>query len=470
MKRKIPCFVLTLFLLQPIMDTISFWFTQLGLSNTLTLGLRLAVLAVSGLFGFCLSKRKRVYFIAAAVMLLLGAGHVHALYDYGAPASIISDLTNYIRVLQLPILTLCLITFLEANDGTYAMMKWGMAGSLAIILLVTVLASLTGTEPHTYVDGKGYIGWFNTTNAQSSILSMVVPVAVLLAYEKKGVKSIWFWAAAILGLGALFLLGTRLGLLAIVAVGFGMGICRVLICPRLWRHGICFSLAAVLFLLLLPWSPMNTHQGTFDNVQSNRQAVVDADLRAHGLDPEGHPETAAEKILWREALHDTYYYHAYDFVKIFGMEQTMEHYGYTADVAQLTAQRPKKLMFGRLLVENSPASAKLFGVELQRFTVGQNNYDVENDLHGIRFLYGSVGLCLLLLFVAYFLLRIIKALIKDAEYYFTLDAAAWGISLVCCLLHVYHTAGVLRRPNASFYMAAVLAAVYYLTKPKRETR
>lgn len=472
LRKKLPWFVLALFLFQPVMDSVSFWFTRMGWSSAVTLALRLGVLALTALLGFMLSRRKWVYFAAAAVCLLIGAGHVWALYDYGTPASVVSDLTNFIRVLQLPVMAICLITFLRENEDCYRMVKWGTAGSLAVILLVTVLASLTGTEPHTYADGKGYIGWFNTTNAQSNILCVVVPVVLAWVYEKKSVKSAAFWLTAILGFGAMFLLGTRLALFAIVAAGFGLGVSVLLIDYRHWKQGMCFMLAAVLFVLLLPWSPMNSHQGTFDNVQTNRQQIADARLEAVGLDPKTVP-SEEEKALWLEAVHDTYYYHAHDFVKIFGMEETVEHYNYSNNVAEITAQRPKKLLFGRMLMENSPASAKLFGVELQRFTVGRNNYDVENDLHGIWFLYGAVGLGTLLAFLAYFLFLIVKALIKDWKTYFTLDAAGWGISLICCLMHTYNTAGVLRRPNSSFYLAAVLAAVYYLTKIKtyrKETR
>ena len=381
--------------------------------------------------------------------------------------SLASDLTNYIRVLQLPVMTVCLVTFLRENEACYEKLKLGMAGSLAVILAVTVLASVTGTEPHTYVDGKGYIGWFNTTNAQSNILCVIVPVVLIWVYEKKSIKSLWFWGAALLGFGAMFLLGTRLALLAIVCSGFGLGVSVILIDPACWKRGVCFALVAAAFVLLLPWSPMNSHQGTFDNVQTNRQAIADARLEEYGLSKDA---SAEEKAQCPQALYDTYYYHAYDFVKIFGMDETMEHYNYSSDVAEITAQRPKKLMFGRMLMENSPASAKLFGVELQRFTVGRNNYDVENDFHGIWFLYGVVGLLLLIAFLAYFPVRIVWVLLKDAKRYFTLDAAAWGIAWVCCMMHVYLTAGVLRRPNSSFYLAAVLAAIGYLTSREKEKR
>ena len=79
----------------------------------------------------------------------------------------------------------------------------------------------------------------------------------------------------------------------------------------------------------------------------------------------------------------------------------------------------------------------------------------------------KVMLWAMILFLLYFIWLIAKALVTDFKTHFTLEAASWGIALVCCLLHVYYTAGVLRRPNASFYLAAVLAAVYYLVQVKK---
>ena len=124
-------------------------------------------------------------------------------------------------------------------------------------------------------------------------------------------------------------------------------------------------------------------------------------------------------------------------------------------------------MVAQALMDVSPASAKLFGIELSRFTFQKYNYDVENDFHGIYYLYGAVGLAARRLYIAWFPLMIAKALLTRFKQVFTLEAAAWGIGLIMCLGHCYTTAGVLRRPSASFYMAATLAAVYYLVKMKK---
>ena len=98
---------------------------------------------------------------------------------------------------------------------------------------------------------------------------------------------------------------------------------------------------------------------------------------------------------------------------------------------------------------------------------GAENYDVENDFHGIYVLYGLVGLVLLGAFFLYFLGLILWALLKNAKKYYTTEAGAWGVALVMALLHAFATAGILRRPNASFYLSVVLAVIYYLVLIRR---
>ncbi len=467
---KLPYFVFFLFVAQPAMDIMSFWFTRLGFGNTLTLLLRFGILGLTLLLGFCLSHRKKIYWIVAGICLAIGLGHCFALYQYGI-RDLVGDLTNYIRVLQMPLTTLCLITFLRENQACYEAMKRGILASLLLVLSVTVLASLTGTEPHTYMDGKGYIGWFNNTNSQSFILCMLVPVTLAWLYGKKGFKSPLFWLVTLCGYAAMYLLGTRLCYLGMVASGFGLGISILLIRPADWRRACVFFLASILFLSLMPFSPMVLHQGIYETVQSDRQSSINSIIEEQQMEPLDEENLSEEELRlrrekWIETLTPVYEFYAPDFTELFGAKATIEMYDYASDIKEITATRPKKLQFARLLMDDSPVSARFFGLELSRFLINGNNYDVENDLHGIYYLYGWVGLLAMLAFLLYFLYLIAAALLRSAKTYFTLDAASWGIALVMCLLHVYFTAGVLRRPNASFYLSAILAAVYYLVKIK----
>lgn len=479
--EKLPLLVLILFILQPLMDVLSFWLAQWKVSNALTLALRMLVLAVTVAAGFWLSRRKKVYYIAAAVCAFIGLGHMIASWQFGYQ-NIVSDLSNYIRVLQLPLTVLCLITFIREHEGCYDAMKKGIAINLSIILAVQVLAIVTGTEPHTYSDGRGLIGWFANTNTQSAIVTMAGPAAAAWLYQRKGLKSIWFWIALVGSGFSMFYLGTRLAYLGIVAMCFGLGVSMLIVRVKEWKKALALLLVGVVFIGLVPRSPMMGHQGNWDNEMGDKQGWADimtqqpTDEPIEPVEPDDSvPLYDAELVasLTEEQLAEIYrlapsYEHfVKDLVGIFGVEKTVVLFDYTEDITTMTHNRTKKLLVAEALMDMSPLMVKLFGVELGRFTIKGNIYDVENDFHGIYYLYGIVGLAALLLFLAYFLFLIVKYLIKNFKRYFTLDAAGWGIALVMALAHCYFTASILRRPSASFYMASVLAGVYYLLKIKR---
>jgi len=471
--QKLPLLTLLLFLIQPAMDVLSFWLAQWGVSNTPTLLLRLLVLGAMTLAGLLLTRRRRVYYAAGAVMAVIGACHVFACLQFGY-ASPFTDLANYIRVLQLPLTVLCLITFLRENEACYTSMLRGITANLFVILAVQVLAIVTGTEPHTYDDGSGYIGWFSNTNTQSAILATVIPVAAVRLLQHKGLRSPWFWCLLILGGISMFSLGTRLGYGGALIICFGLAVSLLIISLRNWQSALSLVLVGVLLLLLTPISPMMGHRKLHSQDMSQKQDWILNDLE-NPKEPEeegddtpplaGEPlELTAEQREKIELLTPIYQHYMSDFVAIFGVERTIHMYDYTSDILTMSNTRDKKLMFADAIMDLSPLSAKLFGIELSRFTVKGHIYDVENDFHGMYYLYGILGLAAMLVFLGVFLFWIIQALCRNFRRYFTLQAAAWGIALVLNLAHAYFTAGVLRRPSASFYLAAVLAGVYYLVK------
>ena len=130
--------------------------------------------------------------------------------------------------------------------------------------------------------------------------------------------------------------------------------------------------------------------------------------------------------------------------------------------------RLERLNFCKLLLEDQPGLSFWFGMEREDMSHAGITYDVENDFHGVFYLCGAVGLALMVLFLGWFLLRIALALLRDFKGVFTLEAAGCGIALCCALAHAYFTAGVLRRPNVTFYLAALLAVAYGLTEKKRK--
>ncbi len=80
------------------------------------------MLLVVALAGFCLSGRKRIYVALAFVLLGFGLCHAAAVIQVDLQTlpgereatgfwMLLSDFANYVRVAQIPVFTLCFITF-----------------------------------------------------------------------------------------------------------------------------------------------------------------------------------------------------------------------------------------------------------------------------------------------------------------------------------------------------------------------
>ena len=484
LRQHIPQFTAALLLIQPVMDVISFWLQRFDLSTAPTLVLRMGILGITILYGFLVSDRKQVYYIAAAVCVAIAAGHVYACLQlpdgYVSP---IQDLTNYVRVVQMPLLAICLITFLRQNEETFAAIQRSLTGVLLIILAVEILCVVTNTDYGTYTDGIGTIGWFSNTNSQSNNLCILVPISLAwqLVQEKRNMPL--FWVTAMLSFAALYFFGTRLAYLGIYATCIGLSFTIFLVRRRDWKIAAALLGIAILATALMTYSPMVEHMRVNGGIQNERQGYINMQIgddleevkaliqkvpgnsgNSSSSEEKGMTEEERQQLI--EDLTPVYEHYVSDFVEIFGAEKTMEMFNYSIDVHDFSAIRPKKLMFAQMLMNDSPVSSQIFGLNLARFTVGENIYDVENDFHGLYYLYGWVGLGAYLLFLAYFVYLIIWALIKNARKYYTPEAAAYGIAFLMCLAHAYNTAGVIRRPNASIYLSVILGVFYYLVRLK----
>ena len=497
-----PQFILVLLVIQPLMDVLSYWLNEWERSNAPTLLLRMGVLGISALWGFFLSDKKKIYWIAAGIIAAVYAGHIFACAQVGF-SDIVGDLSNYIRIVQMPVLVLVFSTCLKQNEKCFRHLFTGGSIAVGLVLGIELLSLATGTNPGTYTDGTGILGWFHNTNSQSAVICTLVPILLCWLMNQKK-NPIWLFSlAAVLGCGALYFLGTRLAYAAIFAITLGFAVVILIACRKRWKNAVALALVALLFLGLYPLSPMAVHQKNYEKVQQDRQESTDNSLEKPNApvtppadapvetpsepvvetpsepvvetpseppaetpaEPPAEPLTEQELLV--QQLTPIYEKYVGDLVKIFGAEETMELYDYTTDAFEFSDVRKKKLLVAEYLMDHSPISTRFFGVELSRFTINNNIYDVENDFHGIFYLYGGVGLACYLLFIGYFLFLIAYALIKNFKKYFTVEAGAVGIALALCLIHAIFTAGVLRRPNASVYLSMALAAVYYLVCVRR---
>lgn len=474
LSRQLPNLILLLFLLQPLMDILSYWMDRFGLSNMPTLLLRFAVLAVVALTGFLVSKQKKIYFIFAGVCAFLVLGHSIACFAVGY-LDIVTDLTNFIRVAQMPLFAICLISYLRANPKCYAAMEHGLILNFCLISLSVIVSYVTGTFEYTYLESKiGIIGWFATGNAQSAVMSLLCPIVVVLCYRRRNL--LLFIPTTLLAFVQLYLIGTRLAFFTILVIAFG------LILVAFLSHRVHLPSLIAVFLLALvcigtyKLSPMYRMQHIYDAAMASKQGdanimmerAMEEEDDEQQEDPEETDLTEEELLLRNKkrmrGLRVIYRYYATDMSERFGVDRVIEAYNYTSQIPTITAARPRKIMFCRLLLDEHSWVSHLFGMELSRMSFNGKNYDVENDFHGIFFLYGWAGLAAMLAFIGYFVYLIIRSLIHNFKRYFTIEAGAYGMAFCLCMIYAYCTAGVLRRPNASFYLSVLLAAIYYLTQ------
>lgn len=453
--RWLPGALVALCAAQPLLDVLSFWTQGLAWGGKLTLALRLLLFLCVVLTGFVLSGHKRAYWITAAVCAVLYAAHVLACLranEAFTAANLISDATNFIRVAQIPLFTIAFITFLRCCRQGFASFERGITIAFWIIAAVELLSALTGTDPYTY-PGKhiGLRGWFYFANSQSAILSMLVPLTLCPALRSGNIRR-WL-PVAVVGFAELFCFATRLAYMSLFVTAIGTGIIWAITRRGDRKIYIALLLCAAVCAAAFPVSPMCQNQQAVAANAVRKQENIDR-LVAQGKAEFGDQGYAYLTYAYDEYLGGT--------VERYGLEATAEMYGYSTKAADITNVRTIRINYCRLMLNTEPLTSRLFGLSYDEMTYHGYCYDVENDFHGIIYLYGWAGLACLLAFLGYFLVIIVRALIRNARRYFTVEAGACGVALCTCLAHIYNTAGVLRRPNASFYLCLILAAIWYL--------
>ncbi len=498
--RRLPMLILIYCICQPILDVVGYWQMMLGLGNAFTLAVRMILLVGSVLIGFLLSDRKRYYFIVAGILLALTALHVVANIP-GGYTEPITDLVNLVRIYLMPMTALCFCTFLrQCGEDAFRAMKKGMLINILIIVLVEILSVVTGTDRETYRhEHIGVLGWFYWANSQSAILAMMAPIVICWALRRwrdKLVPVALFTVAAEI---TLYFFGTRLTFGAMVATGFGVCVCLLLIDRSRWKQGLVIFLITAVFTGLFPLSPMAERMKAVQNTtMANEQRITDDGIQflpndaviptdepgEEGVVPDDPNAPRMTAVNWRK-MRKIYRGYVPGLIQHFGYARVMVHYEYTLDAAVLGDWRIEKLSFCEMLMEDSSLMSHLFGLNLQdmreyvlygikneetgEFESGYLIYDVENDFHGIYFLLGIVGLVLFVLFLLYFGLLGLYRVIRDHKTYFTIDMVGFAAAYVFGLLHAYFTVSVLRRNNASVYMALVLAGLWYLSRKQKNT-
>lgn len=469
LKKMLPLMILLFCVMQPLLDVLGYWQQQLEIPNGVTMFVRMLLLALMLLLGFVLSDRKWVYLCGGGVVLLYLIGHVLSCRAMGY-LDPLEDLTEQMRIFLMPATALCFITFLKQNSRSYKAMLIGLMVNLGVILLVELLATLTGTDPHTYSNKNiGVLGWFIWANSQSAILSILCPIAIYFALERFEGRLLPLVGTCLLSFGLLFFCGTRLAYLSLAAAGVGMALCLLLMGKARRRQAVAVLCCALVFLALIPVSPMVKNQKTLDQNVQTKQDRIYAAVAPYGVTEE---QTETDDP---QALAAAYHFYLQALVDRFGLERVARQYHNSLKVGEIFDRRTMLLSGCRLLMEDAPHSARFFGLELglmrqktelydfakDQWHPGTETFDPENDFHGVYYLCGLVGLGLIVCFLLLFALRALIALGRAPKDVFTPGFCAFACAFAIALCYAWATVSVLRRNNASVYLGLTLAGLWY---------
>lgn len=482
-RSGLPAMTVAICVLQPLLDVLSYFQIQLEVPN-FSFGIRIAAICVMLLAALPFLRWKKLFVVFLVSIILFLAGHVAACLQLNPAYQWYEDLSEHARFLMLPVTTYCFIVFFRANDKVFPALKTGLVIAFSIILTIMLLSVVTGTDPHTYADKElGIRGWFFWTSAQSAILSMLCPLVITWTLERFSWKPLPLAVGCLLCFGALFAFGTRLAFASLIATGICMAAGMLIVNKKHWPQSLTAILCTAFFVVLLPISPMSQNRSALQENLQIKQERIDA-AAAKEAQRIGADLSVSDKQPDLRVLAAAYRYNLQGMIDRFGIERVASAYDYTLNAAQIFDSRVRKLNFSKLLMEeskNQSPLALLFGLELSRTRVEETEVysfmtddwiiqaessDPENDLFGIYYLGGIVGFGLLLLFLAFFAWNSIKIFLSERRKTLSPPVFAFLISFAIALVYAWITVSVLRRNNASYYFAAVLACIYDLSRRK----
>lgn len=460
--------LLCLIAVQPVLDALAYW-TQ---NSTATAAgyIRLLIMVILPLYLLITLKKKRGFILSMAVIGLFCVLHVLNGLRVGY-INMFFDVAYLARVIQTPVLAVCFLYFIKDEKTKEQAMK-GIMTAAVITLVLLIVAFVTGTWNSTYGGGVGLSGWVIDDNRCANSILMVTfsvfAVGAAACSRKKPVNVL----IPILTALVLLLNGTKacyLGMFAIMA-GYGafMLLRRVITGERVKKlFLLTLALIIVAGVVVYPITP----RAKVDNAQaaSALKSQNELNLKLQELGYDVNAMTLEEKLadpVLRELFEDYYYrmigYVIPDMFERFGAEKVLIKYNMTTSVGRLIDVRVMKTTYASLIWDECDTLTKLVGFEATD-VCGNRHYDMENDWPALFYYYGYVGFGLYVAFILYFVFLILRRLIQDFKGSLTMENFALLLCLVLQLGLAQFSGAVLRRPNVSFYLALVLALIYYKT-------
>lgn len=461
-------FVFALLAVQPLLDVLSYFMRELD-ATAVTTSLRMVLLFSVSFYACAISSRKKLYVafysVAAGFWLLhmLNCARV----GYADP---VGDVAEYLKLVQFPLWALAFFTFFEHKRELETKVTGWLALNFGLILLVIFLSFGTGNPVYTYDYPErgmqiGILGWFGVPNAQSAIVSLLVPPLLLWAFQK---KELWLFSlACLLGFGLLYVTGTRLTYFAALLAAGGF------LLLFLWnRKPLRFCLPLLIALALLVackgLSPMEARQaysaGSNTLYQEKTDAIMGEDSgfvyeEGKPIDPEVFEKV---KQVYTQVYGVPGPYDLPllgDLIEKFGLDAVMKAYDYTIAPERLYHSRIRKLTALELNWQEKDFLTKLFGFEYAEATINGHIYDPENDFQPLLYYYGYLGCFLYLAFPAGIAAVALYLFFRNWRTFLTVELGTWAMMFLFALGAAQFSGQVLRKPSVCVYFSLSAALV-----------
>lgn len=460
LSKYISIFVMVLIILQPMLDVLSYWLTKANNTSITTL-LRIVMLGVIVLYSFIVTDNKKFYFMFYGIIALYWLGHMINGFRIGY-ANPFSDIALFIRVVQMPVLTISFITFLKKNKNTKDSIYKGSALAFLIVIIVIILSYLTGTPDYMYY-GVGVKGWFYSGNAQSIIVNVLVCLTLFYTYKSR--NKVMFILASFTGFGLLFASGTRVTYFSIFIIAFGLLIMLIVNREKNWVYFTSLVIVIGMCGGFFRISPMLEEKEKMNESFNQSQAQIDQSIKddptnkmeyGEDKDIEGKPYTLNQY----KKIYEPYMWMFKGAINEYGFEAFLEKYEYTTEASKLGDNRLYKRLIAEMEWEKKDFVTKLFGYENDTINLGGHIYMPENDLPCLLYFNGYIGAALYGLFILYFAIIILIAFFKNFKNSFTVETGLIGLAILLTLGAAVLSGYVVQRPNVSIYLSMLLALIY----------
>ena len=440
---------------QPILDIIAYF--QQGSAVSLAGNIRLLFTLGIPLYTLIKTPKKKKFLCIMGVIFLFSCLHIANGFRVGY-ISFFQDVKYLLLVLHMPMLAISFI-FLD-DEKMEKQIPRAYFTNFIIITCVVFVSYITKTGNSTYLDYNfGWTGWFAIPNAQSIILVTLIPFTLYIA-----LLHFSMWKILIVNSIIVLMLvfnGTRTAYYSIYLISVGYIIFFVfdyLLKGRKKRNFVyilIFCLSIILGKAFYDISPRASMDNTYENAREEEQKELDQIQQESEIFEEVKNKQEIDR---KQKLYEKYLNK--NLVKKFGYDRVIQEYGENPTAADFSDVRFAKRIYAKLTWEKCDYLTRIVGFQYPEM----QNFDLENDPAAIFYYYGYLGAFLYLVFLGYFALRIVKKVI----YNFYESTDLFNFTLLCTLLLeiglAFNSGYLVRRPNVSVYMAAIIVLCFQRTK------